>query len=72
MNRFRIRYSVTYEFEVVEPTVADAAIAAREFFAKTPRHKVLHAIWPVSDASPDCSHIEWSAEKRKRGVDRSR
>jgi hypothetical protein len=60
VNRFRIRYSVTYEFEVVEPTVADAAIAAREFFSKTPRHKTLICISPVSEAPPDRSHAEWA------------
>lgn len=60
MNRFRIRYSVVYEFEVVEPTAADAAMVAREFFAKTPKHKNLICIHPVSEAPPDRSHAEWA------------
>jgi hypothetical protein len=70
VNRFRIRYSVTYEFEVVEPTVADAAIAAREFFAKTPRHKTLVCIHPVGQPPPDLSHAQWLA--KKWGLDKSR
>lgn len=60
MNRFRVRYSVTYEFEVVEPTVADAAMRAHEFFAKTSRPKKLICIYPVSEYAPDMTHVEWA------------
>lgn len=65
MNRFRIRYTVTYEFEVVEPTVADAVMVAREFFAKTPKHKTLICVHPVSEPAPDVSHAQWVADKQR-------
>lgn len=68
MTRYRIRYTIAFEFDVSAPTVADAVLKAKEILAATPKHKTVIGAWPADGPDPTTSHATWyMAGLRKRG-----